>query len=69
MRFAMNMLPAGKELSNLYVEYRKQARLGDRLVPVCYRKEEDGKTSYMVSLFNDADMREVVAAAEMVVKT
>ena len=68
VRFVMNMIPAGAELANLYVEYRKQARLGDRLVPVCFRKDGNGGTAYVVSLENEADRREIFAAAEMVIK-
>ena len=36
VHFAMMYLPAGREVRELRVEYRKQAVLGDRITPVLY---------------------------------
>lgn len=41
VHFAVMYLPAGAEIEELRVEYRKQAVLGDRIVPVVYRTAED----------------------------
>ena len=51
--FALQYLPDDFELSGLLVEYRNQAKEGDRILPLIYRSEAAGKDdreSVMVSL-------------------
>ena len=51
VHFAVMFLPAGAEIRELRVEYRKQAMLGDIITPVLYRTAPD---RYLVSM-NGAD--------------
>jgi acyl-ACP thioesterase len=60
VHFAMMYLPAGREVRELRVEYRKQAVLGDRITPVLYHitdnclllsmNGEDGKPHAVVEI-------------------
>ena len=68
VRFAMNMVPEGAEIETLCVEYRKQARLGDRILPVAMEREEKGERSFVILLKNDKKRDEVFAAAEMTIR-
>ena len=60
VHFAMMYLPAGSEVRELRVEYRKQAVLGDAITPVLYHiadncllismNGEDGKPHAVVEI-------------------
>ena len=41
VHFAVMYLPRGREITELRVEYKKQAVLGDRITPVLYRTDEN----------------------------
>ena len=41
VHFAVMYLPAGAEIEELRVEYKKQAVLGDHIKPVIYRTADD----------------------------
>lgn len=49
--FAMSYLPEGHRIHRLRVEYKAQARLGDRICPVIYRQEQ----GTLVSLNSEDD--------------
>jgi acyl-ACP thioesterase len=47
VHFAAMYLPADSEIEELRVEYRRQAMLGDHIIPVVHRTAED---VYLVSM-------------------
>ena len=59
VHFAMMYLPAGTEIEELRVEYRRQAVLGDRITPVRYRTDEK---TVLISMNADDGMPYAVAA-------
>ena len=59
VHFAMMYLPAGTEIEELRVEYRRQAVLGDRITPVRYRTDEK---MVLISMNADDGMPYAVAA-------